>query len=203
MAMPGLPPQAADFQTASGGGLWRRRSGAHGRRGSCRATVGAAFLLGRVGAEAAVASARPPQRPSASAFDLVLPPPSELPRLTDCPEIAPPRPIEGLLKELAGMLSDGGDNGPPSNQELAELLGLVEVEVDSVPIERWPPVDQEDLDQANRMEPIAKEVARATIAEAAAFFGAMAEQVDAKVREEEELRRRHDWSVERRLLRPS
>lgn len=89
---------------------------------------------------------------------------------------------------------------PPTHSELAAALGFTEVAIPELTRRRatvdedyWEDPDEETL----------REAARATGADAATRLDVAASRWEAKVREQDELRRCYDWSFERKLFRPS
>lgn len=144
-----------------------------------------------------------PQNPAHDALRhlgaLCLRVPVGLPRLDDCPDTAPPRHGEMLLKSLPIFPVAQGME-PPSAQELAVMLGFVDVPIVDVAY-RWSPIDKECWEQPG--ETMVREAGKTTSADWVMRMDVAASRWEAKVREQEELRRQCDWSFETKLLRPS
>lgn len=153
---------------------------------------------------------------TAAAVELILTPPSGLPRLGDCADLSPPKHAEALLKALRVFecvpmpWGEGFEVAPPSCKDMADALGLAEVFVEEEaelegggPTSTWPPLEEECLERGQHEEENAKAIVAAAVADAAPRIGALAARLEASIREQEELRHRYDWSFERRLIPPS
>jgi len=141
----------------------------------------------------------PPGRPSAtSPFALTLTMPSDLPRLADITELAPPGHAEVLFRSLPS-LPVPDPPAPVSLMELYEALEMLECPLTD-PGYKWPPIAKECLDEPDAELLLA--ASWVTSDEVRARLDVAASRWEANVREEEERRRPFDWSFEPRLYRP-
>lgn len=132
-------------------------------------------------------------------FSLTLQLPRDLLRLGDCRELAPPRHGEALVQSLP-VFPTTTPPAPPTHVDLATALGFTEVQIADLG-HRWVPLVDECLEEPD--EDLLHDAGTVASTESVTRLDITASRWEAKVREQEEHRRRYDWSFERKLYKPS